>query len=46
MQLSEDDEDDGVVGAHETSISYLTKDNLQQNSNKKFSSNFTRKTTH
>ena len=45
MQLSEDDDEDGVGGAHETSISYLTRDNLQyQNSNRKLGSNFTRKT--
>ena len=48
MQLSDDEEDEnGAGGAHETSISYLTKDNLnQQNSSRKqFNSNFTRKTT-
>lgn len=46
MQLSDDEEEDGVTGAHETSISYLTRDNLQQQqSNKKFGSNVTRKTT-
>ena len=47
MQLSDDEEGDqnAVVGAHETSISYLTKDqpqgNNQQNSTKKFSSKVT-----
>ena len=28
MQLSDDEDEDGVAGAHETSISYLTKDNM------------------
>ena len=47
MQLSEDEEDDGVAGAHETSISYLTKENqMIQNSTRKFNSTFTRKTQH
>ena len=45
MQLSEDEDEDGLGGVHETSISYLTKENpQQQTSNKKFGSNFTRKT--
>ena len=48
MQLSDDEDDEAAANgaANDTSsISYLTKDNFQQNSNKKFSSNFTRKTT-
>ena len=48
MQLSDDEDEEmpaGDNGQHETSISYLTKDNMQACSNKKFSSNFTRKTT-
>ena len=47
MQLSDDEDEDGVASGlvHETSISYLTKDNNLQQSHQKFGSNFTRKTT-